>query len=256
MSSGRPRLSCSMIIRARRGNGRRQKRHQLRQEFFDGPRTMAQHPFDQRTQFAEGAMVFDNLEKRVVTETVAAAWCESNPSITTAFCLGPNLAGRISQHSHADVVGLSLLGRNSLKSLQRRALLAASSPCLPAYTAEWTPGSPPSAGTTSPLSLAEHPFAQSFGQLRRFQRSIFLEARPRLVRNRRLRENLPGSEAESANRAVAPAVPALCGNLRVPSTNRVMVSLLMPFTMRSRSGSGKLGRSNLWQKWTNGQSAS
>ena len=73
-----------------------------------GPGAMAEMGLDQRTQLAETAMVFHDLEERIVAETAAAAGGEENPAAAGGRTFAADRAAGIGKADMADELGAAL----------------------------------------------------------------------------------------------------------------------------------------------------
>ncbi len=65
---------------------------------------MAEGGFDRGAELAEGAVVFDDFEERIVAETAGAGIFEADAAVAVAFGFSLNVSGWIGQRGVADVV--------------------------------------------------------------------------------------------------------------------------------------------------------
>ena len=91
------------------------KQRKRRQNFphgTGGPRTVADRFFDNRGQSAKGLVIFDDLEKRVVTETVRPVRLKTYPTAANAAGFDDDSSLRIGQGHPADVMGHATFPRH------------------------------------------------------------------------------------------------------------------------------------------------
>ena len=72
---------------------------------------VAEDLLHRRAEFAEGAVVFDDFEERVVAEAVAAGGLEADAAAADVFGGGADRAGWVGDRDVADVVCRSLFER-------------------------------------------------------------------------------------------------------------------------------------------------
>ena len=167
----------------------RQQAHELRQNREHGPCPMAEHGLDLGRQLAERAMVFDDLEQRIVAESAAAGL----PSRESGPGNGRWLSARIVPRGSASArwhtkwavrraVGTPASAASSLWRLS--ASVAAGRHSGP----NRIPGAPCERVDHQPAVVAQHPAAQVRRLLRGFERRVLGERCAGFVDGQRRRE--------------------------------------------------------------------
>ncbi len=118
----------------------------------NGPRTMAEGGLDHRGQLSERAVVFGDLEQRIVAESPVTGWFQANSTVAGTDALGSNAAHGIGQHQMANIMGRAALERSATKLIEQLGVVRRVRGALARKAGRKNSRSPASASTTRPLS--------------------------------------------------------------------------------------------------------